>query len=117
MTVPQHDLDMPYAQLDLGVREESEFDLTSASSTVAVSGPCPRCHGTSRTDFPLGVVGSKGFPSRQDRPLSPAERSAVVSAEVLYCECGFAHTGLQEGAFFVGCGAYWRLGRSSGSGS
>ncbi|MFG3198478.1 hypothetical protein ACGFYT_20365 [Streptomyces sp. NPDC048208] len=115
MTAPQHDLDMPYAQLDLGVREESEFRLTADSRAVGVSGHCPRCQGTSTTEFPLGVVGSKGLPWRRDEPLSPAGRSAVVSAEVLYCECGFAHTGLQEGTFFVGCGAYWRLGPSSGN--
>ncbi|MER8029361.1 hypothetical protein ABTZ78_10405 [Streptomyces bauhiniae] len=112
-----HDLDLRYAQLDLGPREESEFDLTSDSRTVVVSGPCPRCHGTSTTDFPLGVVGSKGMPWKRDKSLTPAERSAVVADEVLYCECGFGHPELPDGALFVGCGAYWRLKPSSGSGT
>ncbi|MFI9389367.1 hypothetical protein ACIG53_00635 [Streptomyces bauhiniae] len=112
-----HDLDLSYAQLDLGVRDESEFHLTSASSTVVVTGPCPRCRGTSTTEFPLGVVGSKGFPWRRDKAPSPAEQSTVVSAEVLYCECGFGHPELPENALFVGCGAYWRLKPAAGSGT
>ncbi|MEW2319407.1 hypothetical protein [Streptomyces bauhiniae] len=112
-----HDLDLAYAQLDLGVREESEFQLTSVSSTVVVTGPCPRCHGTSRTEFPLGVVGSKGMPWKRDKPLTPERRSAVVADEVLYCECGFGHPELPEGALFVGCGAYWRIKPASGSGT
>ncbi|MGW4227636.1 hypothetical protein ACWEG1_29745 [Streptomyces bauhiniae] len=112
-----HDLDLTYAQLDLGARDESEFRLTSVSSTVTVTGPCPRCHGTSRTEFPLGVVGSKGMPWKRDKPLTPEKRSAVVADEVLYCECGFGHPELPEGALFVGCGAYWRIKPASGSGT
>ncbi|MGA5731430.1 hypothetical protein ACPCI1_22650 [Streptomyces seoulensis] len=112
-----HNLDLSYAQLDFGIRDESEFRLTSESSTVTVTGRCPRCHGTSATEFPLGVVGSKGLPWKRDKALPPEKRSAVVADEVLYCECGFGHDGLPEGTLFVGCGAYWRLKPSSGSGT
>ncbi|MYQ46860.1 hypothetical protein GTW40_17655 [Streptomyces sp. SID4985] len=115
MTTPEHDLDLKYAKTDCGTRGEAEFTLGADPHRVTVSGRCPRCEGETGTDFPRGVAGTKGwrFWAKEETP-SPAGRSAVVGAEVLYCECGFAHEGMPETTGFEGCGAYWRIGPGTG---
>jgi hypothetical protein len=114
---PAHDQELKYQQVGLGIVEDV-FQVVADTDGITVDGACPRCHGKTSTTFPMGVAGSKGLFSRSGaKPPSAAEQAALKATETFLCECGFAHTGQPENTPFEGCGAQWKVGPGSPSGS
>jgi len=114
---PAHDQDLKYQQVGLGIVDDV-FQVVADTDGTTVNGACPRCHGKTSTTFPKGVAGTKGLFSRsRAEPPSVAEQAALKATETFFCECGFAHTGQPENTLFEGCGAQWKVGPGSTSGS
>ncbi|WP_055525480.1 hypothetical protein [Streptomyces graminilatus] len=108
MSTPPHNQDLPYAQVDAGLVNDT-FQVTADPAGVTVTGICPRCDGRTSTTLPLGIAGTKGLFSSKDRVPTPAEQADAKAAETFFCECGFAHTGQPENTHFEGCGAQWKV--------
>ncbi|MEU7136464.1 hypothetical protein [Streptomyces sp. NPDC046261] len=111
-----HDFGVPYAE-EPPLETAAPFTArTSADGRrVIVEGHCPRCQGRTVSELPRGIPGgggTKGMFSRlsgRDRPRAAHDPAAeVLSSEVFFCECGYAHPQQPADVSFMGCGASWR---------
>jgi hypothetical protein len=68
-----------------------QFATEKIGALVRLSGPCPRCHHQTSTDFAAVIPGES--------------LRASDEAVDLFCKCGFPHKGHPEGD--ASCGAYW----------
>ena len=102
-----HDVDVKYQELDLGA--VSGFKVVTGTSSVAVSGLCPRCQGDTRVTF---------YVQSPERPLTKSLRfgrqkagTVVLPKEptTIVCDCGSAHPARPSAAEDNGCGAYWTV--------
>ncbi|MFE7190889.1 hypothetical protein [Kitasatospora sp. NPDC057541] len=105
---------LPYAEDDLGDVDGSSFSQTVAPDrrSAVVTGPCPRCHGRTATEFRRGNpgTGTKGLFDRLTGRSGTAQPDPEpLHAEVHFCECGHGHPQMPADVHFVGCGASWRI--------
>ncbi|MEU6487117.1 hypothetical protein [Streptomyces sp. NPDC046887] len=111
--VPQHATTLEYAEVDVGVVDRAGFvQQPAAGGGVIVAGVCPRCFGTTATEYGFGLpgTGTKGGLFSWRRQSAPAPAPDVIGREVHFCECRHPHPGLPADTAFVGCGASWRAG-------
>ncbi len=116
-TPTPHDHHLPYAEADLGEVDGASFSQSAAPDgrSVRVTGTCPRCHGSTGTEFRPGNpgTGTKGLFDRLSGRSGGTARSErepePLHGEVHFCECGHGHPSIPAEVRFVGCGASWRI--------
>ncbi|MBT2490128.1 hypothetical protein J7E96_16705 [Streptomyces sp. ISL-96] len=114
--VPQHRVDLDYAETSLGETDTRPTVQTSPDGAgLVVSAICPRCFGPTETEYRYGSPGtgvkrnirSRLAARRTRRPAGP--EPDPVGSEAHYCECGHIHPGQPADLVFFGCGASWRV--------
>ncbi|MFF9769463.1 hypothetical protein ACIGXF_17625 [Streptomyces sp. NPDC053086] len=107
-----HDFSTVYAEEDLGPTTAPFTRRRSpAGDAIVVEGACPRCHGSTRTEYRHGLpgTGTKGLLSwLAGRTAPPGDDAEALAREVYFCECGHPHPNLPPDAP-AGCGASWRI--------
>jgi hypothetical protein len=108
--LPGQDEPLPYTEITddtYGGRAAKDFTVTElAHGTLALRGPCPRCHAF--IEIPL--VSSIFRSSRSIGSWPPAQAPKSGEAghkEPMMCTCEDNHPNRPEGR--SGCGAYWTL--------
>lgn len=121
-----HDFDVPYVETPPLEASAPFTARTSADGRrVIVEGHCPRCQGRTVSELPRGVPGGRGatkgvlsrLSGRERRGGAPDPAAEVLSSEVFFCECGYAHPQQPADVSFMGCGASWRAVAPADGGS
>ncbi|WP_157167141.1 hypothetical protein [Streptomyces typhae] len=111
-----HDFEIVYAEQDVDAATVSFTGRASADGLgVVVTGDCPRCHGSTASEYRYGLpgTGTKGLWSKltgtaRTEP-DPGSVTETLRQETYFCECGHPHPQLPGNAVFVGCGASWQV--------
>lgn len=99
MLMPEHDMELPFAEVDCG--DGSGFEIEHGPNSMTISGDCPRCGGTTSMSFP------RTGPERETKSLWPDRRGAPPKKTAVYCACGTQHPKRPADSTETGCGAYW----------